>query len=196
MNNELTGASVIPSACIPLLQIIKNEKLSKLIRFSWWESEESAEQCEIAQDEVFSLTYGPLLLYFESGLVIGVASNPSKNSIVLWVEKDNTGYIKDEAIENDTELYPIDAEDKIYSTSYWAQIVGQKIKKLNIIERDPYNALYEELPNEVGLEIVMENDTKFILSHGLHDDSDDFSVLTTSQLEVDILTSLKWFACQ
>lgn len=195
MNNELTSASVIPSACITLLQIIKNEKLSKLIRFSWWESEESAEQCEITQGEVFSLTAGPLLLYFESGLVIGASSNPSLNSIVLWVEKDKTGYRKDEPIEIDTELYPVDAEDKIYSTPYWAQIVGQKIKKVNIIKRDPYNALYEELPNEVGLEIVMENDTKFILSHGLHDDSDDFSVLTTSQLEVDLLPSLKWIPC-
>ncbi|PSJ59038.1 hypothetical protein C7J99_31960 [Brevibacillus brevis] len=153
------------------------------------------EQCEIAQDEVFSLTAGPLLLYFESGLVIGAASDPSRNSVILWVEKDDTGYIKDESIENDTDLYPIDAEDKIYSSPYWGQIVGQNIKEINIIKRDPQNALFEELPNEVGLEIVMENDMKFILSHGLHDDSDDFSVLTTSQLEVDLIASLKWFAC-
>ncbi|BFH64639.1 MULTISPECIES: hypothetical protein [Paenibacillaceae] len=195
MDNELRDGSSIPSDRIKLLQIIKNEKLSKLIRFSWWESEESMEQCEIAQDEVFSLTAGPLLLYFESGLVIGAASDPSRNSVILWVEKDDTGYIKDESIENDTDLYPIDAEDKIYSSPYWGQIVGQNIKEINIIKRDPQNALFEELPNEVGLEIVMENDMKFILSHGLHDDSDDFSVLTTSQLEVDLIASLKWFAC-
>lgn len=195
MDNELRDGSSIPSDRIKLLQIIKNEKLSKLIRFSWWESKESMEQCEIAQDEVFSLTAGPLLLYFESGLVIGAASDPSRNSVILWVEKDDTGYIKDESIENDTDLYPIDAEDKIYSSPYWVQIVGQNIKEINIIKRDPQNALFEELPNEVGLEIVMENDMKFILSHGLHDDSDDFSVLTTSQLEVDLIASLKWFAC-
>ncbi|CAI8891029.1 hypothetical protein EMIT07CA2_30302 [Brevibacillus sp. IT-7CA2] len=195
MDNELRDGSSIPSDRIKLLQIMKNKKLNKLVRYSWWESEEAMEQCEIAQNEVFSLTAGPLLLYFELGLVVGAASDPSRSSVIIWVEKDDTGYIKNDSVENDTDLYPINAEDNIYSSPYWIQIVGQDIKEINIIKRDPYNALFEELPNEVGLEIVMENDMKFILSHGLHNDSDDFSVITTSQIEVDIIENLKWFTC-
>ncbi|GIO86795.1 hypothetical protein J25TS5_37270 [Paenibacillus faecis] len=195
MDNELRDGSSIPSDRIKLLQIIKNNKLNKLVRYSWWEGKEAMEQCEIAQNEVFSLTAGPLLLYFQSGLVVGAASDPSRNSVIIWVEKDDTGYVKSEPVENDTDLYPIDAEDKTYSSPYWIQIVGQSIKEINIIKRDPYNALFEELPNEVGLEIVMENDMKFILSHGLHNDSDDFSVITASQIEIDILENLKWFTC-
>ncbi|RRJ67452.1 hypothetical protein EHV15_06945 [Paenibacillus oralis] len=115
-------------------------------------------------------------MYFQSGLVIGAASDPSQNSVILWVERDDTGYITKEPIENDPELYAISALDKQYSNSYWTQIVGQKIRMVNIIKRNPQNALLAELPNEVGVEIVMDNGEKFILSYGLHNNSDDFSV--------------------
>ncbi|MCM3703366.1 hypothetical protein [Paenibacillus macerans] len=183
--------SSFPSDKIKLFQIIKNQTLSKLIRFSWWESSDAIEQCEIPEEDVFSLTAGPVLMYFQSGLVIGAASAPSQNSVNIWVEKDDTGYITDEPIENDTELYAISALDKQYSNSYWSQIVGQKIRMVNIIKRDPQNALLTELPNEVGVEIVMDNGEKFILSHGLHNNSDDFSVITDSYIDRGLLESLR-----
>lgn len=136
------------------------------------------EQCEIAEEEVFSLTAGPVLMYFQSGLVIGATSD--------------TGYITDEPIENDTELYSISALDKQYSNSYWGQIVGHSIKTVSIIKRDPQNALLAELPNEVGVEMVMDNGKKFILSHGLHNNADDFSVITESYIDRSLLENLRW----
>jgi hypothetical protein len=63
------------------------------------------------------------------------------------------------------------------SNSFWDQIVGRKIKDIHIYKCKPYNSLYFDLPNEFGVGITMENDKKFILSHGLHDDSDTFSIL-------------------
>ncbi|UIO43743.1 hypothetical protein LOY85_06205, partial [Brevibacillus brevis] len=88
---------------------------------------------------------------------------------------------------------PIDAVDYTYSNPYWIQVVGQHIKAISIIKRDPQNVLFEELPNEVGVEIVMENEMKFILSHGLHNNSDDFSVIAPSQLEISIIANLRFF---
>lgn len=67
---------------------------------------------QIEADEVFSLTAGPLLLYLDSGFVIGSASDPSRNSVTIWIEKDEHGNISDEPVELDAELYPIDARDK------------------------------------------------------------------------------------
>lgn len=139
-----------------------------MTRFSWWEGSDALEQCEIEEEDVFSLTAGPVLMYFQSGLVIGAASDPSQNSVITWVEKDDIGYTTNEPLENDPELYAISALDKQYSNSYWSRIVGQKIRMVNIIKRDPQNALLAELPNVVGVEIVMDNGEKFILSHGLH----------------------------
>lgn len=183
MNREIDNHEYVPSQKKELLDRIKGEKLIKLTRFSWWEGSEAMEQCEIEADEVFSLTTGPLLLYLGSGLVVGAASDPSRNSVTLWVEKDEAGYISNEPIELDSDLYPIDAQDKIYSNSFWDQIIGHKIKEIDIYQCDPYNSLYIDLPNEVGVVITMENDKKFILSHGLHDDSDTFSVLPETFLD-------------
>ncbi|MED4953415.1 hypothetical protein NYE69_01460 [Paenibacillus sp. FSL R5-0527] len=157
----------------------------------WWESSNAVEQCEIPEEEVFSLTAGPVLMCFQSGLVIGADSDPAQNSVIIWVEKDDTGYTTNEPLENDPELYAISALDKQYSNSYWGRIVGQKISMVNIIKRDPQNALLAELPNEVGVEIVMDNGEKFILSHGLHNNSDDFSVITDSYIDQKLLKSLR-----
>ena len=62
---------------------------------------------------------------------------------------------------------------------------------VNIIKRDPQNALLAELPNVVGVEIVMDNGEKFILSHGLHNNSDDFSVITDLYIDRRLLESLR-----
>ncbi|MOA11515.1 hypothetical protein D3C78_1314610 [compost metagenome] len=184
--------SSIPSDKVKLFEVVKNQTLSKLIRFSWWESSDAMEQCGIAQEDVFSLTAGPVLLYFQSGLVVGAASDPAQNSVVVWVERDDTGYVTDEPTEKDTDLYTINALDNQYSNSYWSQIVGQNIKMINIIKRDPQNALLAELQNEVGVELVMDNGDKFILSHGLHNNSDDFSVITESYIDRRLLENLRW----
>ncbi|MDR6725223.1 MULTISPECIES: hypothetical protein [Paenibacillus] len=184
--------SSIPSDKVKLFEVLKNQTLSKLTRFSWWESSEAMEQCEIAHEDVFSLTAGPVLLYFQSGLVLGAASDPAQNSVVIWVERNDTGYVTEEPTENDTDLYTISALDNQYSNSYWSQIVGQNIKMINIIKRDPQNALLAELQNEVGVELVMDNGEKFILSHGLHNNSDDFSVITESYIDRRLLANLEW----
>lgn len=62
-----------------------------MIRFSWWESHEAMVQCGIAEEDVFSLTAGHVLMYFHSGLVIRAASDPERNSVLIWVERDDTG---------------------------------------------------------------------------------------------------------
>ncbi|MNI93354.1 hypothetical protein D3C73_1512920 [compost metagenome] len=63
---------------------------------------------------------------------------------------------------------------------------------IDIIKRDPQNALLAELQNEVGVELVMDNGDKFILSHGLHNNSDDFSVITESYIDRRLLENLRW----
>jgi hypothetical protein len=186
-----TEKSSIPSDKTELLKAVKNTTLCKLIRFSWWESSVAMEKCGITQEDVFSLTAGPVLMYFESGLVLGAASDPAQNSVIVWLEKDNTGFVTDEPTETDAELFPISALDTHYSNPHWNKVVGQRINNIHIIKRDPQNALFAELQNEVGLEIVMDNGEKFILSHGLHDNSDDFSVIPKSYIDSSILDNLK-----
>jgi hypothetical protein len=175
-----------------LLNEIKNRVLVRMVRFSWYPAEKSTTECEIECSEVFSLTAGPVLLYLDSGLVIGAGSDSSSHSVHIWVERNETGdTLKDEPLELDKELFPIEATDQKYSNFFWSQIIDRKILKATILKEKPKSVMYEDLPNEVGLLITMETGEEFVLSHGLHDESDDFSVIQKSQIDSSLLRGIQ-----
>ncbi|AFY40175.1 hypothetical protein Lepto7376_4040 [[Leptolyngbya] sp. PCC 7376] len=181
----------IPSCQIELLQKIIGQRVENLIRYSWWSAEESTAQADIDEHEVFSLTAGPLLLYFDSGLVIGAASNPSLNSVTVWIEEDQNEVVQSgKPIESDAQLFPIEARDRKYSHLLWRKLIGQKVCDFTILKQKPINVLYEDLPNEVGIIITFEQGLAFVLSHGLHDDSDDFSVIQKSHISEQVLNTI------
>jgi hypothetical protein len=182
--------SNIPSKQEDLLQSFNGLVITKLSRFSWVSGSQAVEDYQIQYSQVFSLTAGPLIVHFDSGLVVGFSSNPSIGSVVLWVEKNEIGAVKKELTEFDKDLFNIDANDIKYSCSFWAGLIGQKIADTKILKRKPQNSLYEELPNEVGLVVTMESEDHFIASHGLHDNSDDFSVIKKSQIDVKIIEEI------
>lgn len=178
--------SDIPSKHEHLLTVIKGLVLVKMVRYSWWRWEDYREISGIESRDFFSLTGGALLCYFNTGLVVGFSSIPSRSSLIVWVEKNERGEICEEACEGDPDYYPINAEDDLYSNPQWKLILNQKLKTINILKRDPKNPKFIDLPNEVGLLVTMENGMKCVLSHGLHDDSDDFSVIFESQIKENI----------
>ena len=167
----------IPSRRIELLKAVCDHTIVKMIRFSWCSVDEAIEEYEIDKSNVFSLTAGPLLMYLNSGLVIGASSNPSLNSVVLWVEKNENGETVDDPTELDDELFPVEADND------WIKFAGKKIASFKILRKKVNSAKLAELPNEVGVLIEMNDGNQFILSHGLHDNSDDFSVITEKQID-------------
>jgi hypothetical protein len=187
---NLIGNSDIPSKQQDLLHSLNGLVITKLSRFSWIPGSQAVEDYQIQHSQVFSLTAGPLIVHFDSDLVIGFSSNPSIGSIILWVEKNEIGEVKQELTEFNNDLFNIDANDIKYSCSFWASLIGQKISSTKILKRKPQNSLYEELPNEVGLVITTESEDHFIASHGLHDNSDDFSIIEKSQIDVKIIEEI------
>lgn len=177
-----------PSKLLDLVRSMEGRELTKLIRYSWESEDEAIDEYEITRDEVFSLTAGPLLMYFNDGLVVGCSSDPSKNSVVLWVEKNERGENISELSEDDDELFAIDATDH----GLWSSYLNKRINSAKIIKRNVSSAKMEELPNEVGLALSFENGAEFILSHGLHDDSDDFSVIKRGDISKDMLEQLSF----
>ncbi|MEH2240550.1 hypothetical protein [Nostoc sp.] len=93
--------------------------------------------------------------------------------------------------EEDNELYPVDARDKVYSNNFWARFVGQRISNITILKRSYSSALYAHIANEIGLLFEVEDGSRFILSHGLHADSDDFSVIQESQIDNEIRNEIQ-----
>ena len=176
----------VPSDVPEILEAILGENLERLVRYSWIPLNEAVDEYNIKEEDAFSLTAGPVLIYFKSGLVIGASSRPDKNSVTLWVEKNELGELDGNPLEN-RELFPIDAKN---STKFWSCLAGKKVVSIRGINSTPRNAKLEELPNEVGLVFVLESGEEFVLSHGLHDGTDDFSVITMDQISKDIVPEL------
>ncbi|MEW8693491.1 MAG: hypothetical protein AB2535_20850 [Candidatus Thiodiazotropha endolucinida] len=177
----------IPSERANLVSQLVGQELNGLVRYSWLPEDEAVDEYGIDRDEVFSLTSGPLLMCFASGLAVGFSSDPSKNSIVLWVEKNENGESIDELAEDDEELFSIDAKEQ---RLYWSDFLNKKISATQVVHRKAGSAKMAELTNEVGLIIVFEDGSEFVLSHGLHDNSDDFSVISREQISNEVVSQL------
>lgn len=181
----------IPSKHKNIISKLINKRVSKIVRYSWEPPKIAMNAWNIFEQHIFNLTPGPLLITLETGLVVGFGCQPSWASVTVWIEEAEDGKSeKDEKIAEDDELFPIDICDSVYSPKEFHSIIGQKIVDIKILKRKPKSVLFEDLPREVGLLIKFENDTEMIVSHGLYDDSDDFSVLMKSQILPEILPQL------
>lgn len=171
-----------PSSRRTLLQELVGKRVGQAIRYSWLAPNEAVTQYGFDKDECFSLTAGPLAIEFDSGLIAAFASDPALASVVCWTERDMSGTWREERLDQDAELFPISANDKSYSSPLMNSLVGATVATITILTRPPVNHKWDELPREVGLRIVTTSGVTIWLTHGLHDDSDDFSVLEESQL--------------
>ena len=160
----------IPSRRQDLLRLIRGATVVRLTRCSWSPKEKVAQEDDLPPSRVFSRTAGPLLITLDSGLVIGAASQPSLISVTLWLDRPPFA-------SSDPELHPIEADDPVYSDPVFAQMLGKRVAGIAILTRDPENAKWEDRPREVGLLLGFDGAPELLLSHGLHDNSDDFSVL-------------------
>ena len=159
----------IPSRRLNLLRSIRGLSVVRLTRYCWAPKEALAFENDLRPELVFSHAAGPLLMTLESGIVIGAASQSSLISVTLWIDDGSTA--------SDKELHAVEADDARFSEPGFAQMLGRRVAAIAILTREPKNAKWEDRPREVGVLITLESAPELILSHGLHDDSDDFSVL-------------------
>ena len=81
----------IPSKLVGLLSSLKGRKITNMVRFSTETIDSLINDFDIEPKDFFSLSNGSVLVYFEDGLVIGIGDDPSANTLVLWVEKNEAG---------------------------------------------------------------------------------------------------------
>lgn len=173
----------VPSRNLELLTSLVGATLTRLTRYSWWPTEESDREENVSPADVFSLTAGPVLLGFDTGLILCFGSQPSLISVTMW--KDDAG-----CTSGDLELHAIDAGDPQHSRALFAQMVGRKVTRITLLKRAPKNAKWEERPREVGLIIRFDGANDLVLAHGLHDDSDDFAVLVREQVKESLWSEM------
>lgn len=180
MNIESTAAtSVIPSHLAAVLRQTVGRRIVSATRYSWWAPAEAERQCKVPMSDLFSLTAGPAAIEFDSGLILGIASDPAQDSVIVWIEKNEAGQeIASTPLSSDNDLHPISASDPIFANRFWHQVIGAKVVSISILVRKTQSARLAELPNEVGLSFLLDSGEKVIATHGLHDDSDDFSIIS------------------
>lgn len=178
----LKNNAVPPSELFDLLSTFIDARVIDLVRYSWWPADEVAAECNIENNQVFSLTAGPLGIVFENDRILGLASDPSINSVVVWDESFRRTISLSSALDKDDELFSISAQDEVYAAPFWRQVVGSNLTKLTILKCRAMSTKESDLPSELGLRFQLRNGLSFVVSHGLHNGSDDFSVLEESQL--------------
>ncbi len=172
------SASVIPSLSLDTLKGVLGKRVVSLNRYSWWPKEDVATECgELENSSAFSLTYGPLGIAFENGTVIGVAEEPSLNSVVIWVDRMNGADVRHPAMDEDPDLFKISATDSEFAGALFGQLIGDKLIALAIVKPRSMNALLSALPSEVGLCFSFESGKKFIAGRGLHREGGDFALI-------------------
>jgi hypothetical protein len=166
----------IPSRRLPLLAAIRDASIARLTRYSWTPKHAIAADHGLGPELAFSRTAGPLLITLSSGLVIAAASQPALISVTLWLDVDP-------GAAADPELYPIEADDPEYGQPGFARMLGKRAIDVAILTRDPEREAWRDRPREAGVVIAFDGAPELILAHGLHDDSDDFSVLLREDVD-------------
>ena len=120
------SASLVPSLSLDILKGVLGRRVVSLVRYSWWPKEDVAKECgELENSSAFSLTYGPLGIGFEDGTVIGIAEEPSLNSIVIWLDRLDGAAIRCPAMDEDPDFFKLMRQIKRFRGAYlrkWSAI--------------------------------------------------------------------------
>lgn len=179
INNIYTQG--IPSEKITLLQELIGQAITSLIKYSFDTPEEYFDylaMCEIEDkslESAFKWNYGFLSVAFDNDTRFSFYSNEEINSVMVKLEyKDGTSDPK--KIEDITSAkLSIDARDL---NSNYSGLLYSPVEQINILTTLGLNAKELDLPSETGLELILQNGRKLILSHNLTKDSFVFTVLT------------------
>lgn len=191
MTDLLPREEDVPSHRRDVLARIEGELVTALVRYSSLPPKDASEELGIPPSLVFSLTSGPLLVSVAPGWIVGFASQPSLASVTLWMEEGPAGVVGRHAVRTDTELHAVDARDPLYSNDAIGGLVGKRVTSISVLKRLPDSALFTDLPCEAGVLMRFEDGSELIASHGLHNDSDDFSVITRSEISAAVVKRLE-----
>lgn len=171
MSDVVEYSSDIPSRRVDLLRALVGHRIVDATRHSWWPPEVAQQRLRIEPQEVFSLTCGPLVFEFDTGLVLGIASEPRLQSIIVWRHRD----------ADSKGLHPIHAAGPAFSNPFWRGLVGARVEKVSIFVRRGVTGKLALVPNEVGLCFELDCGVRVVGANGRVDASDDFVIISEAE---------------
>ena len=180
-----------------LLRSVVNQKVNRMIRYGLEPKENFSQEYENEDKMAFSLSEGTLVIEFENGTFLAFNSEETKWSVYTWAEryKGRDRIVRHgecELLKDAKDIFPIMADDKKYSTEFFANIINQTLVRYEIIKQEPWAEVYYYLPREVGLILTFSNESQMILSHKLTTQVEGtfFAVLEWSQIDKEIFQTL------
>ena len=166
-----------------LIKSVINSKVNQLIRYGLEPKEDFSKEYGLDEKMAFSLSEGSLVIEFDNGISLGFSSDEEICSVITWAERYEGQYCS-EQLRNAEELFPINADDMKYSSSFFANLINKTLIGYEIIKQEPRRPNYYDLPREVGLVLVFSNESQIIISHQLTKQvSHNFTVLTWDQID-------------
>lgn len=129
----------------------------------------------------FKYGYGGLLIVFDNGVEYSFGSAEDINSIVMCGQRNAEGTYRQGYIMNDADIKEAISASEMNDV-HFNEITNRKIVMINVLTPIMQTSKQQGLPSEVGIEFVLENEKKLILSHNLTADSFVFSVLTDNDV--------------
>jgi hypothetical protein len=184
-------SSDIPSRRRALLAALLGQRALRIVRYSWVPPEQAVREYALSAPQVFGRTAGPIALEFASGVILGVASQPSENSVVVWWERDEHGAMQAEPLSQAAELSAVSADDPHYADASWGALLGARLLAIRMFRSVGGGAKQAGAPSETALEFQFERGQSLFCTHGLHDNSDDFSVLHEDEIAPQLRHGLR-----
>jgi len=89
-------------------------------------------------------------------------------------------------------IFTISMSDNRYSSAFFKALIGKRIDAVSILKRKATHPRELNLPNEIGLCIVMESGEKIAVGHGIYDATDDFLVVPWEIVDSKYLTEIQY----
>lgn len=193
MYNEHYENPELPSRQTELLRRLRGRVIGKMERFAYFSPtcEEHTKLWQTPPEQYFSRCGGPMLLTLDGGMEVSIGSDPELMSVLIGIDTAETGVVVVRShFRDDTELHYVNVLDPIYSNDTMRAFVGKRIQTFRLLRIAADYASYEDRPREAGLVVVFQDGAELLLSHGLHDCTDDFSVITPDMIHPKLVSKL------
>ena len=171
--NQMLSNPRLPSEASALLKSLRGRRIKRMVRVLACDPQYLVDTLAIREQQLFALGYGPLLIQFDDGRVLGLGEDGKRLSVLVWQDIDSVidaNHIKlGSAYEGSMS---IDCEDSRFSEPHWAGYLEQDVVQVRILQFTRGDSAYmaERYPNQRGILLTVATGAELLISREIRTD--------------------------